>query len=109
MQDAEAPDPPPTTLSHGPYEVLRNRDFSLYLVARFIATFGQAMFVMAVNWEIYERTYSTDYAKLALGMVGLTLVVLMIFFTLPAGHVADNYNRKHIIMVTTLILACAFV
>jgi MFS family permease len=31
----------------------------------------------------------------------------MILLTLPAGHVADNYNRKKIIVVTTLIVFVA--
>jgi len=113
MHDAEAPDTPPVKPpakpSHDPYEVLRNPDFRLYLIARFIATVGQMMFVMAVNWEIYERTYDSGYGRLALGCVGLTLVLPLIFFTLPAGHVADNYNRKHVIMITTSILALALI
>src|SRR5689334_22837523 len=107
MHDAEAPDTPPTKPparpSNDPYAVLQNRDFRLYLIARFIATFGQAMFMMTVGWEVYERTDS----KLALGIVGLTLVLPMILFTLPAGHVADNYNRKRVIMLATIVLAAA--
>jgi MFS family permease len=59
------------------------------------------MLAMAVGWELYERTGSA----LALGFVGLTQMMPMIVFTLPAGHVADNYNRKHIIVLMTLILA----
>jgi MFS family permease len=31
----------------------------------------------------------------------------MVLFTLPAGHVADNYNRKHVILLTTLVIAGA--
>lgn len=107
MHDAEPPDPPPeknpAATSPDPYAVLRNRDFRLYLIGRFAATFGQQMFMMAVGWELYERTHS----PLMLGYVGLTLVVPMLLFTLPAGHVADNYNRKRVIMLTTLVLSCA--
>jgi MFS family permease len=56
---------------------------------------------MAVGWELYERTHSA----FMLGLVGLTQVVPMFLLTLPAGHTADNYNRKQIIVITTLILA----
>ena len=83
------------------YAILRNRDFACYLIGRLVATFGQQMLAMAVGWELYERTGSA----LALGFVGLTQMIPMIVFTLPAGHVADNYNRKHIIVLMTLILA----
>ena len=83
--------------SDGPYEVLRNRDFLLYLIGRFIASFGQQMLTVAVGWELYERTGSA----LALGFVGLTYMIPMIGFTLPAGHLADNLNRKKIIIAMT--------
>ena len=93
----------PLAEPHDPYAVLRNRDFLLYLIGRFIASFGQQMLTVAVGWELYERTRST----LALGLVGLAQMVPMIFFTLPAGHVADSYNRKRIILWTTFIIAAA--
>jgi MFS family permease len=37
-------------------------------------------------------------------MVGLSLMVPMILFTVPAGHFADTFNRKQIILVTALVL-----
>jgi len=95
--------PVPLAEPHDPYAVLRNRDFLLYLIGRFIASFGQQMLTVAVGWELYERTHS----PLALGLVGLAQMVPMIFFTLPAGHVADSYNRKRIILWTTFIIAAA--
>src|ERR1051326_3403638 len=83
---------PPSDAASGDsaYAVLRNRDFSLYLIARFIAALGQQMLTVAVLWELYERTHR----PLALGLVGLTQMVPMILLILPAGHVADNYDRK---------------
>ena len=80
--------------SESPYAVLRHRDFSLYLTARFIAALGQQMLTVAVGWELYERTH----LSLALGMVGLTQMVPMLLLILPAGHVADNYDRKRTIL-----------
>ena len=96
MQDAEMPDaaPSPATAAAHPYAIFRNRDFTLYLAGRLVAVLGQQMFAMAVGWELYERTGSA----LALGLVGLTLMVPMFLFTLPAGHIADNYSRKRIIV-----------
>jgi len=96
----DSPEPAP---AKGPYAVLRNRDFLLYLIARFIATIGQQMLTVAVGWELYERTNST----LALGLVGLMQFVPMVLLILPAGHVADNYNRKSIIILMMLIMAAA--
>ena len=93
----EQPNPP------SPYEVLRNANLVRYLIGRFIATSGHLMFVMAVGWEIYERTGSA----LALGLVGLTMIVPMFVLTLPAGHLADNHSRRHIIMVNVAIIGLA--
>jgi MFS family permease len=86
-----------------PYAIFRNRDFRLYLAGRLVAVLGQQMFAMALGWEIYERTGSA----LALGLVGLTLMIPMFLFTLPAGHIADNYSRKRIIVSMAAIMAAA--
>jgi len=51
-----------------------------------------AMLTVAVGWELYGRTHSA----LALGLVGLTEAVAIFLFTLPAGHLADHYDRKRI-------------
>ena len=85
------------------YALLRDRDFLLYLIGRFSASFGQQMFGTAVGWEIYDRTHSA----FALGLVGLTQIVPMYLFSLPSGHLSDNYNRKRIIMLMTVVMACA--
>src|ERR1051325_3118313 len=100
-----APGPIPSTANESPYAVLHNRDFLLYLIGRFVASLGAQMLVVAVGWELYERTH----AALALGLVGLTNVVPMFLFTLPAGHLADNHNRKRIILWMTALMALASV
>src|SRR5882724_185670 len=99
----DALDTTPLLAAPDPYAVLRNRDFLLYLIARFLASLGQQMLTVAVGWELYERTHSA----LALGLVGLTQMVPMVLFTLPAGHVADNHDRKGIILLMTFLIACA--
>src|SRR5258708_11018336 len=107
MTECESPDgpaqPPVVAPAHDPYAVLRNRDFILYLIARFVASFGQQMLTVAVGWELYERTHKA----LPLGLVGLTQMVPMILFTLPAGHIADNHNRKRIIVFMTALIGLA--
>ncbi|PWU17332.1 MAG: MFS transporter [Verrucomicrobia bacterium] len=86
-----------------PYAVLRNRDLRLYLTGRFIASLGQQMLTVTVDWELYDRTRQA----LPLGLVGLTQMLPMILFTLPAGHVADNYNRKRIVILMNVAMAAA--
>jgi MFS family permease len=87
------------------YAVLRNADFARYLLGRFVASLGQQMLVVAIDWELYQRTHSA----LPLALVGLSLMVPMILFTVPAGHFADTINRKKIILASTLVLTVASV
>src|ERR1043166_6459258 len=87
------------------YLVLRNRDFRLYLIGRLIASNGQQMGVMAIGWDLHERAHPA----VALPFIGLTQVAPMVLLTLPAGHIADNYNRKKIVVLMTLVvLASSF-
>lgn len=105
MSDASPPVEPSISAApaaeSSPYEVLRNSNFLLYLIGRFVASLGQQMVTVAVGWELYERTQSA----LALGMVGLTQMIPMILFTLPSGHLADNFDRKRMILAMTVV-AC---
>ena len=96
-------DLPPTEPPVDRYAVLRVRDFQLYLIGRFVASFGQQMLGTAVGWDLYERTNST----LALGFVGLTQIIPLLLLTLPAGHVADQRERRGIILWMQIMTAAA--
>jgi MFS family permease len=62
------------------------------------------MLFFAIAWELWLRTDS----ELALGLVGLVMVIPVITLSLPAGAVADQYNRKRIIMASqVLLIVCA--
>ncbi|MBK9924413.1 MAG: MFS transporter [Anaerolineales bacterium] len=86
---------------HDPYAALRHRDYRLLLIGRFITAFGNEMLTAAISWEIWIRTNQ----ELALGMVGLVQVIPVILLSLPAGHVADQYNRRRIVVTTEIIIA----
>ena len=87
-----------------PYAALRFSDFRLLLTGRFITSFGSEMVSFAIAWELWLRTHSA----FALGLVGLVQVVPVILLSLPAGHVADQYNRRRIVLITQLSLGmCA--
>jgi MFS family permease len=86
---------------HDPYAALKHRDFRLLLTGRFITSFANEMLSFAIGWELWVRTHE----PFALGMVGLMQVIPVILLSLPAGHVADQYNRKRIVLITELVLA----
>ena len=83
---------------------MRYRDFRLLEAGRFITTFGSEMLTFAIGWELWICTNSA----LALGMVGLVQALPILLLSLPAGHVADQYNRRRIVVITEMGLAvCA--
>lgn len=85
---------------HDAYAALRYRNFRLYLAGSFISSAGMQMQSVAVGWELYERTGSA----MALGLVGLAQVLPMFLFTLPAGHVADQFNRRTVLLAGQILL-----
>ena len=102
---ATHPIPPATGGHDDPSAPLRYRDFRLLLIGRFIASLGDQMLSFAIGWELWLRTHD----ELALGLVGLVQVIPVLVFSLPGGHVADQYNRKRIIVFTQIMLAsCSF-
>ncbi|PLS80708.1 MAG: MFS transporter [Chloroflexi bacterium] len=95
------PDTPTALAVHDPYAALRFPDFRWLTLGQFISTLGTQMVGVAVGWELYERTNSA----FALGFVGLVQVLPVILLSLPAGHAADRYDRRRLVVGSQLLLA----
>jgi MFS family permease len=78
----------------GGFAVLRNRDFSLYLCSRFCASIATQMVIMAVGWQVYHLTGRV----LDLGLIGLSQFLPFLCLVLFSGHVADQFDRRIIIL-----------
>ncbi|HEV2646328.1 MAG TPA: MFS transporter [Acidobacteriaceae bacterium] len=83
--------PPEATLG----SAFLSRDFRLYQTARLLVILGAEAQALAVAWQVYQITHSA----LDLGLTGLALFAPGLFFMLAAGHVADRYDRRHIILL----------
>src|SRR6202161_1711247 len=79
----------------GGFAVLRNRDFALYLCSRFFASIATQMVIMAVGWQVYHITGRL----LDLGLIGLSHCLPFLCQVLFSGHVADQFDRRMIIML----------
>ena len=88
-----------TSLEHDPYAALRVTDFRRFLAGHLISVFSVTMQTAVVGWQLYELTNS----KMALGIVGLVQVLPMFLLTLPAGHAADVYDRRKLLMTATTL------
>jgi MFS family permease len=75
---------------HKPYAVFRIPSFRSLLLGGVLVHIGTAAQSLAIGWEMYQRT---DQA-LALGLVGLIQAIPMLLFTLPAGYLADVFDRR---------------
>src|ERR1700724_2776174 len=81
-----------------------NRDFTLYLCARFCSSIAAQMIIMAVGWQVYHLTGRV----LDLGLIGLSQFLPFLCLALVAGHAADVYDRRVIIrLCLTAFLVCA--
>src|SRR5438045_5215291 len=89
--------------THDPYAAFRFGDFSLFTAGNLLSITGRLMLAVAVEWEIYARTHSAT----ALGLVGLVIAVPVVALSLPAGHLADRFSRKHIILISQIFSALA--
>src|ERR1700685_3352060 len=71
------------------------RDFRRYQLARVMVIMGAEAQAVAVAWQVYEITHRA----IDLGYTGLALFLPGLLFLLPAGHVADRFDRREIILV----------
>jgi len=73
--------------------ILRNADFTRFIAARFLASLAVQMQAVAVGWQVYAVTRD----PLDLGLVGLSQFLPFVVLILPAGHLADNHDRRRIV------------
>jgi len=85
------------------YLSFRLRDYRYLLGGAFLSSFGLQMLSVAVSWDLYLQTHSA----LVLGNVGFVQVAPYLLFSLFAGHIADLYDRRKIMMVTQALYVAA--
>lgn len=91
----ETAHPPEAEPAHDPYAAMRIPNFRRYWFGNLFAMLGMQMQSVAIGWEIYNRTGSNH----ALAMVGLIQFLPVLFLALPAGTLADRFNRKTIVLI----------
>jgi MFS family permease len=76
-------------------EAFAYRDFRLYQLARAAVILGAEAQAVAVAWQVYSITHRA----IDLGYTGLALFLPGLIFLLPAGHIADRFDRRRVILV----------
>lgn len=79
---------------------LRIPSYRSFLSTRLFLTLALQMQAVIIGWEVYKISGSA----FSLGLVGLAEAIPAISIALYAGHIADIYNRKTILLVSLLVI-----
>ncbi|MDW8847249.1 MFS transporter [Erwinia sp. MMLR14_017] len=75
--------------------LFQHRSFVAFWLARTTSSFGFQMLSIAVGWQIYSLTgRAWD-----LGLIGLVQFLPAVLLALPAGHVADQFDRRRVVLL----------
>ncbi len=85
--------------SNDSYAAIKIDEYRWFVYARFLLTFAIQMQSVIVGWQVYGLTHD----PVSLGLVGLAEAIPFLSIALFAGHVADNINRKSIILSSTIV------
>jgi MFS family permease len=99
VTDSEPPASIPA--QHDAYGALRHRDFRWYILSVFTMTLGSQLQAVVVGWQVYTITHD----PLSLGLIGLAAALPFIAVALPAGYVADRWNRRTVSVLALAVLA----
>src|ERR1700733_5902265 len=77
-----------------PDSLLQHRAFVAFWSAGVASGFGFQMVSVAVGWQVYAITGRA----FDLGLIGLVQFVPSLLLALPAGHAADQLERRRIVL-----------
>lgn len=92
----------PATLN----DLLRVRPYVWFWIGRLSTTLAVQVQAIALAWQVYavaRHSSSVNQAALAVGMLGLAQFLPMFALTLFAGHAADIYDRRKIMMAGLVV------
>jgi MFS family permease len=76
--------------------VLRNRALARLLFGEFVSSIGDWLYLVAIMVVVYQVTSD----PVVLGIVGAARLLPFVVLSVPAGMVADRYDRRRILLVT---------
>lgn len=85
--------------SDGDASLLAHRSFVAFWLARTCSGFGFQMLSIVVGWQIYALTHSAFY----LGLIGLVQFLPSVTLALWAGHIADQRDRRRVVLIGQLV------
>ena len=87
-----------------PFVALQHREYRLLLGGEFISTLGQRMQTVAISYQVYQLHHSA----VELGLLGLVRLVPVLLFSLAGGVIADQVDRRRLLLATQpALLGCS--
>jgi MFS family permease len=83
--------------------LFKHPGFLEYWCSRLNSMFAFQMLSVAVGWQIYDLTHRA----LDLGIIGLVQFIPSFVLALPAGHVADIFERRRIVLICQVVEGAA--
>jgi MFS family permease len=79
--------------------LLRHPAFVQFWCSRIASGFGFQMLSVAVGWQVYAITGRA----FDLGLIGLVQFIPSVLLALPAGHVADQFERRRVVLIGQIV------
>jgi glutathione S-transferase/MFS family permease len=79
--------------------LFQHRAYIAFWCARTASSFGFQMLSVAVGWQIYAMTGRA----FDLGLIGLVQFFPSVLLALPAGHLADQLDRRRIVLIGQIV------
>ena len=79
--------------------LLANRPLTKLLVGEFISGIGDWLYIVAIFVVIYRETNDA----VAVGLFGALRLLPYIFLSVPAGLVADRFDRRLVLIASDLV------
>lgn len=90
--------------THDPYAAFRVPGVLPYLLGMTLIQIGMGAQGLAIGYEIYQRTGQ----PMALGLAAGVQAIPMILLSLPAGYLADRFDRRAVITLCLIgVAACS--
>ena len=94
-------------IKNSPFEALKIRDFRLVIIARFFMIMAVQMQMTTIGLQVYYEYTLHEPEKIrfyVLGLIGLFEAIPFVINSFYSGHIADQFSRKKIIILSLIVL-----
>ena len=88
---------------HDPYAAWRFRDYRFYAVGSFLAALGGQLQATTISYEVAYRFNDPNVSSWMVGLAALVQGIPVLLLALPAGQLADRFDRRRIALWGTAL------